>query len=184
MKRIPILVTLLTLLGTLLVPAAATAQQWDPCGDYADSGTVPGGYDLVIGGNGDTGSQFIVGDGGANRLRGKSGHDILCGFGGNDTLVGGSGHDFVGGGAGNDVLRGNSGNEWNDLMTPLIYLNTPDRYTLAIGLSSLKTDYQALGTQWSLLMAASVIFTIPMIILFFIFQRSFMEGITHSGVKG
>ncbi len=76
------------------------------------------------------------------------------------------------------------GAKWNDLMTPLIYLNTPDRYTLALGLSSLKTDYEALGTQWGLLMAASVIFTIPMIIIFFLFQRYFMEGIATTGIKG
>lgn len=76
------------------------------------------------------------------------------------------------------------GAKWNDLLTPLIYLNTPDRYTLAVGLASLKSDYQALGTQWGLLMAASVIFTIPMILIFFLFQRYFMEGIAHSGIKG
>ncbi len=76
------------------------------------------------------------------------------------------------------------GAKWNDLMTPLIYLNTPDRYTLALGLTSLKTDYEALGTQWGLLMAASVIFTIPMIIIFFLFQRYFMEGIATTGIKG
>jgi len=76
------------------------------------------------------------------------------------------------------------GAKWNDLMTPLIYLNTPDRYTLALGLSSLKTDYEALGTQWGLLMAASVIFTIQMIIIFFLFQRYFMEGIATTGIKG
>ncbi|CAN5834211.1 carbohydrate ABC transporter permease [soil metagenome] len=75
------------------------------------------------------------------------------------------------------------GAKWNDLMTPLIYLNTPDRYTLALGLSSLKTDYEALGTQWGLLMAASVIFTIPMIIIFFLFQRYFMEGIATTNIK-
>jgi multiple sugar transport system permease protein len=76
------------------------------------------------------------------------------------------------------------GAKWNDLLTPLIYLNTPDRYTLAAGLASLQSDYQALGTQWGLLMAASVIFTIPMIIIFFLFQRYFIEGITHTGIKG
>lgn len=76
------------------------------------------------------------------------------------------------------------GAKWNDLLTPLIYLNTPDRYTLAVGLASLQSDYQALGTQWGLLMAASVIFTIPMIIFFFLFQRYFMEGIAHTGIKG
>lgn len=76
------------------------------------------------------------------------------------------------------------GAKWNDLMTPLIYLNTPDRYTLALGLTNLKSDYQALGTQWGMLMAASVVFTIPMIVIFFLFQRYFMEGITHTGIKG
>lgn len=76
------------------------------------------------------------------------------------------------------------GAKWNDLITPLIYLNTPDRYTLAIGLASFKNDFQALGTQWGLIMAASVIFTVPMIIIFFLFQRYFMESITHSGIKG
>ena len=76
------------------------------------------------------------------------------------------------------------GAKWNDLLTPLIYLNTRENYTLALGLASLKSDYQALGTQWGLLMAASVIFTIPMIIIFILFQRYFMEGIAHSGIKG
>ncbi|MDQ3540116.1 MAG: carbohydrate ABC transporter permease [Chloroflexota bacterium] len=74
--------------------------------------------------------------------------------------------------------------KWNDFMTPLIYLNDPNRYTLALGLATFKNDFQALGTQWSLLMAASVIFTVPMIILFFMFQRYFMEGVATTGLKG
>lgn len=74
--------------------------------------------------------------------------------------------------------------KWDDFMGPLIYLNSPDNYTLALGLASLKNQFQELGTQWSLLMAASVIFTIPMMVLFFMFQRYFMEGVTHSGIKG
>lgn len=74
--------------------------------------------------------------------------------------------------------------KWNDFMGPLIYLNDPDRYTLALGLQSLQSNFQELGTQWSLLLTASVIFTIPMIIIFFLFQRYFMEGLAHSGIKG
>jgi len=74
--------------------------------------------------------------------------------------------------------------KWNDFMGPLIYLNNPDRYTLALGLATFKTDFQALGTQWGLLMAASVIFTVPMIVLFFMFQRYFMEGVATTGLKG
>ena len=76
------------------------------------------------------------------------------------------------------------GAKWNDLMTPLIYMNERDNYTLALGLATFQNDFQALGTQWGLLMAASVIFTVPMIILFFVFQRYFMEGLAHTGIKG
>jgi multiple sugar transport system permease protein len=74
--------------------------------------------------------------------------------------------------------------KWNDFMTPLIYLNSRDKYTLALGLASFKEQFKELGSQWALLMAASVIFTIPMILLFFLFQRYFMEGVSHSGIKG
>lgn len=74
--------------------------------------------------------------------------------------------------------------KWNDFMGPLIYLNDPDRYTMALGLATFKNDFEALGSQWSLLLAASVIFTIPMVIVFFLFQRYFMEGISHTGIKG
>jgi len=74
--------------------------------------------------------------------------------------------------------------KWDDFMGPLIYLNSPDNYTLALGLGTMKESFKELGNQWSLLMAASVIFTVPMIVLFFIFQRYFMEGVTHTGIKG
>ena len=74
--------------------------------------------------------------------------------------------------------------KWDDFMGPLIYLNSPDNYTLALGLGTMKQSFQELGTQWTLLLTASVIFTIPMMILFFMFQRFFMEGATHSGIKG
>ncbi len=74
--------------------------------------------------------------------------------------------------------------KWNDFMGPLIYLNDPDRYTLALGLATLKANFQELGTSWALLLTASVIFTIPMIVIFFMFQRYFIEGVAHSGIKG
>lgn len=73
---------------------------------------------------------------------------------------------------------------WNDFMGPLIYLSIPDQYTLALGLAIFKTDLQELGTSWAMLLRASVIFTIPMIIIFFLFQRYFNEGISHTGIKG
>jgi len=71
--------------------------------------------------------------------------------------------------------------KWNDFMTPLIYLNDPSKYTMSLGLASFKTDFEM---QWALWMAASVIFTIPMVVLFFIAQRFFIEGSVSSGVKG
>lgn len=71
--------------------------------------------------------------------------------------------------------------KWNDFAGPLIYLNRKDLYPMALGLQSFKTEFE---TQWALLMAASVIFTIPMIGLFFLFQRFFIEGIATTGSKG
>jgi len=71
--------------------------------------------------------------------------------------------------------------KWNDFMPPLIYLNKPAMYTMALGLGSFKSEYE---TQWALWMAASVIFTVPMILLFFLAQRFFIEGIATSGIKG
>jgi multiple sugar transport system permease protein len=71
--------------------------------------------------------------------------------------------------------------KWNDFMMPLIYLNRTSQYTMSLGLGTFKTEYE---TQWSLIMAASVIFTLPMVILFFVAQRYFIEGVSHTGLKG
>ena len=71
--------------------------------------------------------------------------------------------------------------KWNDLVTPLIYLNRPELYTMSLGLTTFKSEYE---TQWALWMAASVIFTVPMVVLFFFAQRFFMEGISTTGLKG
>jgi multiple sugar transport system permease protein len=70
--------------------------------------------------------------------------------------------------------------KWNDFMIPLIYLNKPAMYTMSLGLGTFKSDYEM---QWSLWMAASVIFTVPMIGLFFLAQRFFIDGISTSGIK-
>ena len=71
--------------------------------------------------------------------------------------------------------------KWNDLLNPLIYLNRPAMYTMALGLTSFKTEFEM---QWGIWMAASVIFTLPMIILFFLAQRFFVEGVAMTGIKG
>ena len=70
---------------------------------------------------------------------------------------------------------------WNDLLNPLIYLSDPNKATLSLGLASFRGLY---NSQWSLLMAASVMVITPLIVLFFFAQRQIMEGIALTGVKG
>ena len=66
-------------------------------------------------------------------------------------------------------------------MGPLIYLNKPETYTLALGLNFFKGQYVS---QWNLLMAASLVMMLPLVLLFFVAQKAFIEGITLTGVKG
>ncbi len=70
---------------------------------------------------------------------------------------------------------------WNDFMWPLVVLGTQNMYTLPLGLFFYKS---ANYTQYNLLIAASMFNTIPILILFFIFQRYFIEGATAAAVKG
>jgi len=71
---------------------------------------------------------------------------------------------------------------WNDLFGPLLYVGEDSTsWTLAIGLSEFKALHHV---QWNLTMAASVLFMLPVIILFFLAQKVFIEGITVTGVKG
>lgn len=72
--------------------------------------------------------------------------------------------------------------KWDDFLVPLIYLNKRSDFTLSLGLASFKADYDM---DWGLLMAASVMMTIPMIVLFFAAQRLFIQGLSAStGIKG
>lgn len=70
---------------------------------------------------------------------------------------------------------------WNDLLGPIVYLNDPDKYTLAVGLATFVGMYTG---QWNYLMAASTVMILPPIILFFIGQKFFVQGITLTGLKG
>jgi multiple sugar transport system permease protein len=73
---------------------------------------------------------------------------------------------------------------WNDFFGPLLYTgNNPKIWTLAVGLSEFTSSLHR-SVLWNLQMAASLIFTIPVIILFFFTQRYFVEGVTLTGVKG
>lgn len=69
---------------------------------------------------------------------------------------------------------------WNDFLGPLLYLNDEDNYTLALGLASFQSAYTA---QWGYLMAASAAVIAPIIVLFFVLQRYFIEGVTLTGIK-
>lgn len=70
---------------------------------------------------------------------------------------------------------------WRDFLGPLIYLQDPKKYTISLGLSYFRLEY---GTEWQLLMAASLSLTLPIILLFFLTQRTFIEGIALTGMKG
>jgi multiple sugar transport system permease protein len=70
---------------------------------------------------------------------------------------------------------------WNDFYEPLIYLHSPDKWTLAVGLQTFDALY-AVNTHF--IMAASVVMILPPIILYFVSQRIFTQGVVFSGVKG
>ena len=77
--------------------------------------------------------------------------------------------------------------KWYDLMTPLIYLRDTALFTLPLGLKTI-LDQQGAGGggegRWEIIMAGTVITVLPMVILFAIFQRFFVEGIATQGRKG
>ena len=69
---------------------------------------------------------------------------------------------------------------WNDFSSPLLYLSDQNKFPLAYGLEQFVSSY---ADQTHLLMAASVLFTLPMVLLFFVAQKSFTSGITVTGSK-
>ncbi len=74
--------------------------------------------------------------------------------------------------------------KWNDFMGPLIYVQNPDLRTLPLGLQLFVQDAGYGQFHWELLFAASVLVTLPMIILFFAAQKQFIQGIATTGLKG
>ena len=69
---------------------------------------------------------------------------------------------------------------WNDFLGPLIYLSDQAKGTIALGLGMFVGQYV---TEWSLLMAASMLMMLPMLIIFFVFQKYFIQGFIMSGLK-
>jgi multiple sugar transport system permease protein len=71
---------------------------------------------------------------------------------------------------------------WNDFFLPLLYVGeNPDNWVASIGLAQFRNLHQV---QWPLTMAATLLIMAPVIILFFLAQRAFVEGVTLTGVKG
>lgn len=76
---------------------------------------------------------------------------------------------------------------WNDYLGPLIYVNQSHLYSLSMGLASLSSNITQAGIKhlaYPYLMAVSAIITIPIICIFFFAQRTFIEGISLTGIKG
>jgi ABC-type glycerol-3-phosphate transport system permease component len=71
---------------------------------------------------------------------------------------------------------------WNDFLGPLLFLTRQKDFTLALGLQFYQS--QNGGTQWHLLMAASTLASLPILVLFFLAQKTFIRGIAMSGLKG
>jgi multiple sugar transport system permease protein len=71
--------------------------------------------------------------------------------------------------------------KWNDFLGPLIYLNTMEKYTVQLGLAMFQGMFK---TEWALLMAASIMVLLPVLFIFFFFQKYFIEGMKLTGIKG
>lgn len=71
-------------------------------------------------------------------------------------------------------------NAWSDYLAPMIYISKTERLTLSLGLQQFLGEY---STDWARLMAAAVVFVIPVIVFYIIFQRHFVQGISTTGLK-
>ncbi|MGL6314859.1 carbohydrate ABC transporter permease [Vibrio sp. WXL103] len=72
-------------------------------------------------------------------------------------------------------------NNWNELLRPLLFLNDTERYTLPLGLMNFFSQYEA---NWTVLMAGSVVSTLPLIIVYALSQRYVLYGFSVGGIKG
>ena len=71
---------------------------------------------------------------------------------------------------------------WNDFLGPLIFLTEPDTFTMALGLQQYQSQHG--GSEWHLLMGASVLLVMPIVVLFFFAQKTFIQGISTTGMGG
>ena len=78
---------------------------------------------------------------------------------------------------------------YNDLYAPLLYISSPQKYMMSQGLRAIEVVFNVTGSRdfvvpWNLVSAATVLSLIPVLILFFIAQKQFMESVSRSGIKG
>jgi multiple sugar transport system permease protein len=73
---------------------------------------------------------------------------------------------------------------WREYLPALIYLNSEEKFTLQLGLAAFQARASLGGLRWELMMAATTIVMLPVLILFFLLQRYFIQGIVVTGVKG
>ena len=71
--------------------------------------------------------------------------------------------------------------KWGDFFGPIVYLNNADLYPLSVAVQTFQSAHK---TDWPLSMAASVVISAPLVVLYFLAQRKFIEGITLTGIKG
>lgn len=69
---------------------------------------------------------------------------------------------------------------WNDFLGPLVFLESVDKYTLPVGVALFQTSY---AIEYGITLAASVVCTLPVLVVFLLFQRHIIEGITLTGLK-
>jgi multiple sugar transport system permease protein len=70
---------------------------------------------------------------------------------------------------------------WNEFLGPLLYLNSHPKFTLPVGLQFFRYQYRE---DWNLILVGSMFNAIPVLIIFFFFQRYFIEGVSYAGLKG
>ena len=70
---------------------------------------------------------------------------------------------------------------WNSFLTPLLYLDAPHMWVLNVALSVFQQQYQA---DWNLILVGAMFNAIPVLILFFVFSKYYIQGVAYAGVKG
>jgi multiple sugar transport system permease protein len=70
---------------------------------------------------------------------------------------------------------------WNNFLLPVVILFDPEMFTLPLGLNTFKGQYLS---YWNYIMAASVVFTLPVLVIYIFFNRYFVRNVTLVGTKG